>query len=146
MASTCFTITAQYRPYLPSAEGREPGTTTDPEEPVHGGPPQLWPIVETVKVFGLIRSRSCRGRQAAVPVGFAVRVARGGDAGSRAAVARGTARRGGAANRAPLGDPSPGGDRAPRARKTARPPPRTRQRPAAGARAEVRLVALGRGS
>ena len=29
-ASTCFTITAQYRPYLPSGEGRVPGTTTDP--------------------------------------------------------------------------------------------------------------------
>src|SRR6267142_6858033 len=30
LASTCFTITAQYRPYLPSADGRVPGTTTDP--------------------------------------------------------------------------------------------------------------------
>src|SRR6266516_7835047 len=30
LASTCLTITAQYRPYLPSAEGRVPGTTTDP--------------------------------------------------------------------------------------------------------------------
>ena len=30
LASTCFTITAQYRPYLPSGEGKVPGTTTDP--------------------------------------------------------------------------------------------------------------------
>ena len=30
LASTCLTITAQYRPYLPSADGRVPGTTTDP--------------------------------------------------------------------------------------------------------------------
>src|SRR5258707_4293372 len=30
LASTCFTITAQYRPYLPSREGRVPGTTTEP--------------------------------------------------------------------------------------------------------------------
>lgn len=29
-ASTRFTITAQYKPYLPSAEGSVPGTTTDP--------------------------------------------------------------------------------------------------------------------
>src|SRR5260221_12177557 len=30
LASTCFTITAQDRPYLPSREGSVPGTTTDP--------------------------------------------------------------------------------------------------------------------
>src|SRR6266704_482909 len=85
-------------------------------------------------------------RRAAVPVGFSVRLARGRDAGARAAVARGAAPRGGAADRAPLGDPGAGGDRAPRARKAARPPPRTRRPAAAGARPEVRLVALGRGS